>query len=230
MTSGGDGQVVHLDVGVDPALEVAVAREHRDDGEVGLVDRLADRLGQRAGVADAGRAAVADQVEAELLQVRGELGLLVVVHDDLGPGGQRRLHPRLGRQAALDGVLRQQRGADHDLRVRGVGAGGDRGDDHVAVVDLGLGAVLHDHPGRLGRTAAAGAVDRGVRLAGLAVAVRGRAAGSEAGKDSADRLVDRDWTPSASPAPGRRACGPHRRSRRPARSRPAPRGTPPWPR
>ena len=38
---------------------------------------------QRAGVADAGGAAVADQVVAELLQVRPEAGLLVVVGDDL---------------------------------------------------------------------------------------------------------------------------------------------------
>ena len=77
------GEVVHLDVGVDPALEVAVAGQHRDDREVVLADRGRDLLGQRAGVADAGGAAVADQVEAELLQVRQQAGLLVVVRDDL---------------------------------------------------------------------------------------------------------------------------------------------------
>ena len=62
-------EVVVADVLVDPALEVAVAREHRADDEVVFVDRLRDLLGQRAGVADAGRAAVADQVEAELVEV-----------------------------------------------------------------------------------------------------------------------------------------------------------------
>ena len=72
-------QVVHLDVGVDPALEVAVARQHRDDGEVVVVDGLADLGDQRTGVADAGGAAVADEVEAELVEVRREAGLLVVV-------------------------------------------------------------------------------------------------------------------------------------------------------
>jgi hypothetical protein len=80
------GQVVHLDVRVDPALEVPVARQHRHDGQVGLVDRGRDLLGQRAGVADAGGAAVADQVVAQLLQVRPEAGLLVVVGDDLRAG------------------------------------------------------------------------------------------------------------------------------------------------
>ena len=65
------GQVVGLDVLVDPALEVAVAGEHGADGEVLLGDRRRDLLGQRAGVADAGGAAVADQVELERVEVLG---------------------------------------------------------------------------------------------------------------------------------------------------------------
>ena len=69
MTSGGLREVVHLHVGVDATLEVAVAREHRGDGEVVLVDRGRDLVDQRTGVADAGRAAVADRVEAEVLEV-----------------------------------------------------------------------------------------------------------------------------------------------------------------
>ena len=64
-------EVVHLHVGVDAALEVAVAREHRDDREVLGLDDVGDLLRQRAGVADAGRAAVADEVEAERLEVVG---------------------------------------------------------------------------------------------------------------------------------------------------------------
>src|SRR5208282_5624190 len=95
------GQVVHLDVRVDPALEVTVAGQHRDDGEVVVGDRGADRLRQRAGVADAGGAAVADQAEAELLQVRGEASALVVVHDDLRARRQRGLDPWLALQARL---------------------------------------------------------------------------------------------------------------------------------
>ena len=54
-----------------------------------------DLLGQRAGVADAGGAAVADEVEAELVEVRRQAGPLVVVGDDLRAGRQRGLDPRL---------------------------------------------------------------------------------------------------------------------------------------
>ena len=63
------GEVVRLHLGVDPGLEVAVAGEHGADDEVALLDSDRDLLRQRAGVSDAGRAAVADGVEAELLEI-----------------------------------------------------------------------------------------------------------------------------------------------------------------
>src|SRR5207245_7519356 len=63
------GEVARLDQRMDAGLEVAVAGQHGDDGEVFFGDRRLD-LGtrERAGIADAGRAAVADEVEAELLR------------------------------------------------------------------------------------------------------------------------------------------------------------------
>ena len=143
-------EVVHLHVGVDPALEVAVARQHRGDREVGLVDRGRDLGDERAGVADAGRAAVADEVEAELVEVRRQAGPLVVVGDDLRAGRQRRLDPRLALQALLDGVLGQQRRADHHRRVGGVGARRDRRDRDRAVVDRVGPAVQGDLRGGVG--------------------------------------------------------------------------------
>ena len=149
-------QVVHLDVGVDPALEVAVAGEHRGDGQVVVVDRLGDLLRQRAGVADAGGAAVADEVEADLVEVRGQARLVEVVGDDLGARGEGGLDPRLAGQALLDGLLRDERGGDHDVRVRGVGAGGDRGDGDGAVVDLVRRAVGGGHGDRVRRDAVGG--------------------------------------------------------------------------
>ena len=64
--------------------------------------RRRDLVGQRARVPDARRAAVADGVEAELLEVRREPGAVVVLGDDLRAGREARLHPRLAREAALD--------------------------------------------------------------------------------------------------------------------------------
>ena len=102
------GQVVHLHVRVDAALEVAVARQHRDDRQVLGADDLGDLLRQRPAVADAGRAAVADEVEAELVQVLGQPGAVQVLGDDLRARGQRGLDPRLDRQPLLDGVAGQE--------------------------------------------------------------------------------------------------------------------------
>ena len=147
------GQVVRPHLGMDARLEVAVAREHRADDEVVLLDGLRDRLRQRPGVPDAGRAAVADGVEAELLEVRRQAGLVVVVGDDARAGRERRLDPRLALEPALDRLLREQAGAEHDLRVRGVRAARDRGDHDGAVA----AARSPRRRARPGRCAAAGA-------------------------------------------------------------------------
>ena len=54
---GWGGQVVHPHVGVDPSLEVAVAREHRDHRQIVLLDALGEAGQERPRVADAGGAA-----------------------------------------------------------------------------------------------------------------------------------------------------------------------------
>ena len=97
---------------------------------------VGDLLRERPRVADAGRAAVADEVEAELLERLGQPGAVEVFGDDLRAGRQRGLHPRLAAQAARERVAREDPRADHHRRVRGVGAAGDRGDHDVAVVEL----------------------------------------------------------------------------------------------
>ena len=65
-------EIVGAAVGRHAAFEIAVAGEDADRDQVLLVDRLADRLRQRARIADAGRAAVADEVEAERVEVFAE--------------------------------------------------------------------------------------------------------------------------------------------------------------
>jgi hypothetical protein len=93
---------------------------------------------QRAGVADARRTAVADDVEAQLVEVGEQAGLGVVIGDDAGAGGERCLDPRWDGEAFLNGFFREQSGGHHDGWVGSVGAAGDGGDDDGAVVEIGV--------------------------------------------------------------------------------------------
>ena len=68
-------QVVGADFGVDAAFEVAVSGEHRSDHQFFLVDGLRNFVRQRPGVADAGGASVADEMEFQFLQI-GQSGRL----------------------------------------------------------------------------------------------------------------------------------------------------------
>ncbi len=74
-----------------PESTAAATRSFFDDG-------LLDRRGQRAGVADAGGAAVADQVEAELVQVGLQAGLVQIIGHDARAGRERGLDQRIGLQ------------------------------------------------------------------------------------------------------------------------------------
>ena len=80
-------QVVRADRAVDAGFEVAVTREHGSRYEVALLDGAFDVGVERAGITDAGRATVADEVEAELVEVARELDLVEVIGDHAGTGG-----------------------------------------------------------------------------------------------------------------------------------------------
>ncbi len=93
-----------------------------------LLDRLGDGRRQWAGVADARGASVAHQIEAEGVERLLHASLGIVVGDDLGSRRQARFHPWPGAQPLLDGLLRQNAGAEHDAGIGCVGAaryGGD---------------------------------------------------------------------------------------------------------
>ena len=70
---GDDERRRHEEVGLDARmharLEIAVAGEDAGGDEIGLGDGLVDDRIERAGIADAGGAAVADDLEAELVEV-----------------------------------------------------------------------------------------------------------------------------------------------------------------
>ena len=138
------GQVVGLHVGRHAALEIAVAGQHRRGDQPLVVDGLGDRRRQRAGIADAGGAAEADQVEADLVELLLQARLVEIFGDHLAARGERGLDPRLLLQAAPVGVAGEQAGAHQHARVRGVGAGGDRRDHHVAMAEI-VGCALDRH-------------------------------------------------------------------------------------
>ncbi len=110
-------QVVGADFGVHTAFEVAIAGENGGDHKVLFFNGVRDFRQQRAGVADAGSAAVADEVELELFQIRHESGAGEVVCDDFRAGGERALDPGLGGEAFLDGFLSQQACCHENGRV-----------------------------------------------------------------------------------------------------------------
>ncbi len=61
---------IRLHAGVDARLKIPVAAEHARRDQIVLHHRILNRRGQRPRIADARRAAVADEVEAELVEVR----------------------------------------------------------------------------------------------------------------------------------------------------------------
>ncbi len=127
---------------MDAPLEVAIAAQHRDSDEAVVLDGRADGVGQRTAIADARGAAETHQLEIQFVQERRQPRGIEIVGDHLGAGGETRLHPGLGVQAALDGFFGQQAGAEHQRRIGCVRATGDGGDDHRAVRQLETVAIV----------------------------------------------------------------------------------------
>ena len=136
------GEIIRAAERIDAAFEIAIAAEHRDGDEIIVLDGFADRFGERAAVADAGGAAVADEIEAERIEIGPQAGFFDVIGDDFGAGREAGFHPGLGLQAALDGFFGEQAGAEHQRRIRSVGAAGDGGDDDRAVGEIELVAIV----------------------------------------------------------------------------------------
>ena len=133
-------EIIGADLRVDASFEVAIAGEHGGNDHVLIGDALGNVGRQRSRISDAGRASVTDQLESELIEIRLQAGGGEIVGNDLRAGRKRRFDPRLGLQAAFDGVARQQTGADQDRRIRRVGTTGDRRDNYGTVVKIFRGA------------------------------------------------------------------------------------------
>jgi hypothetical protein len=108
------GQIVGAHIRVHPALEVAVAGQNRAGDQVVVVDGLGNRRVERAGVADAGGAAIAGQVEAERIEILLDIGLFQIVGHHLRARRQRGFHPRLDLQTFFERVSGNKTRADQN--------------------------------------------------------------------------------------------------------------------
>ena len=152
--------------------------------QIVLGDRRRDLGRERARIADAGGAAEADDVEAELVERLLQVGLLEIVLHHLTARGERGLHPGLDRKALGDGVARHQAGGDHHARIGGVGAGSDGGDDDVAMAEIEIRPLdlvpladvlaLPEFAGHRGGEAGLGAAENDAVLRALGAGERGR--------------------------------------------------------
>ena len=133
---GRGGQVVEIHLGMNAPLEVAVAGQNAAAAQSGFLDVARDVLAQGPRIADAGRASVSDDLEAQRRQVVQKAGGLQVTGHHPGTGRQTGLDPVRGPEAALAGRPRQHAGGHHDRRIGGVGATRDGRDQHRAVTGL----------------------------------------------------------------------------------------------
>ena len=67
---------------IDSSFKISIAAENRGHNKTVILHRRGNGFGKRAAVADAGRAAIADQVEAQPLQVRHQSGIFQIIRYD----------------------------------------------------------------------------------------------------------------------------------------------------
>ena len=117
---GRRGEVIRLHIGADAALEIPIAGEDRRGNNAIVVDGFRDFRRQGTRIADTGRAAETDEIEAELVERFLQPGLGKIFGDHLASRGERGLDPWLHANAFGDGIAGEQSGADQHVRVRGV--------------------------------------------------------------------------------------------------------------
>ncbi|MNI53509.1 hypothetical protein D3C73_1083460 [compost metagenome] len=126
-------QKAQVQVGVDAAGEVAIARQRCYRMNRAGRHGVTHRSGQWAGVTDTGGAAIAHDVKAHRRQVVQQTGARQVVGGGGRARAQRCLDPGRDAQPGLPCFAGQQPGRHQQARVRGVGATGDgRDGDGVA--------------------------------------------------------------------------------------------------
>src|SRR3972149_2673150 len=90
---------LNMSFGTYATFEIAIAGKDGGRDQAVVVDGLRDLGRQRTRVSDAGRAAEADQIEPEPIEVGLQPRLLEIGLDHLASGRERCLHPRLAPEA-----------------------------------------------------------------------------------------------------------------------------------
>ena len=114
---------------MDARFKIPVAAEDAGGDEIVIFDRLFDFRFERAAIADAGCAAIGDELKSELVEVFLQIGFLQIIGDDARAGSEACLNHRIDGEPFFDRFFREETCADHDEWVAGVGAARDGGDD-----------------------------------------------------------------------------------------------------
>src|ERR1700719_1323701 len=93
---------------------------------------------KRSGISDTGRAAVADDIEAELIEIFLQSGLVQIIGNNAGARSKRSFHRRIDMQPALNRFLGEQTGREHHARIARIRATCDRSDQNGAMTDSTL--------------------------------------------------------------------------------------------
>src|ERR1035441_1115924 len=121
---------------LDAAREVAITAQYGNSYKTVIFYGLRDIGWQRSGVANAGRASVAHNIEAQLVEIWRESCFIEIFRDHARTWSQRTLHPGWNVQIPLDGLLRQQPCRQHDRWIGSVRATGYRGNHDRAMVKI----------------------------------------------------------------------------------------------
>src|SRR5690554_7952834 len=101
---------------MNPAREIAIAREHSDRQHTMIMDRSFHRLQQRTRIADAGHAAEAYNAKAQRLEIADHAGPVQIQRCSRRTWRKRRLHPGLCFETKRVGLTRQQSRSNVDRK------------------------------------------------------------------------------------------------------------------
>ena len=111
-----------FDVRMHAPFKIAIARKHRRRDEIARVDGFSHRFGQRTRIADAGRAAVTDNIETKLFEIRQQSRFREIFMHHFGTGRHARFHVRLYLQTFLHRFFSDETRAHHHGRIARVRA------------------------------------------------------------------------------------------------------------